>query len=70
MSRRFATELEPGSLLKNLGEAETTPASGGLVEMRVALPPETHADSPLRGMLRKAAGGRLWVRLLGRRDAA
>ena len=66
----LATNNDIIDLLKNLGTAETTPAAGGLVEMRVALPPETHAESPLRGMLRKAAAGRLWVRLLGRRDAA
>jgi RimJ/RimL family protein N-acetyltransferase len=53
-------------LLAHVGEAETRNASYGVVEMRVALPLETDEESPLRRLLRRAAAGNLFVRLLGR----
>jgi len=65
----LATNNDMIDLLENLGDAQTQPASGGLVEMRVALPPDAGAQAPLRRFLRKAAAGELWVRLLRRDDA-
>ena len=47
-------------LLRNLGVTESKPASGGVVEMRVELPVETHEASPLRRALRNAASGGTW----------
>ena len=57
-------------LLENVGHMETHDTSGGLVEMRIALPAQVDEESPLRRALRKAAAGKLWVRLLRRGDAA
>jgi len=53
-------------LLEHVGDAETRNAADGVVEMRVALPLETDDEAPLRRLLRRAAAGNLFVRLLGR----
>ena len=65
----LATNNDMIDLLKNLGATDSRPASNGVVEMRVVLPPDVDEESPLRRALRNAASGGLWVRLLRRRDA-
>jgi RimJ/RimL family protein N-acetyltransferase len=62
----LATNNEMIDLLRNLGVTDSRPASGGVVEMRVALPPDVDEESPLRRALRHAASGGMWVRLLRR----
>jgi RimJ/RimL family protein N-acetyltransferase len=47
-------------LLRNLGATDSKPAAGGVVELRVDLPVETHEESPLRRALRNAASGGTW----------
>ena len=56
----LATNDDMLDLLRNLGVTESAPASGGVVEMRVELPVETHEESPLRRALRNAASGGTW----------
>ncbi len=65
----LAANNEMIDLLRNLGVTDSRPASGGVVEMRVALPAEVDEESPLRRALRNAASGGMWVRLLRRGDA-
>ena len=65
----LAANNEMIDLLRNLGVTDSRPASGGVVEMRVALPAEVDEESPLRKALRNAASGGMWVRLLRRGDA-
>jgi RimJ/RimL family protein N-acetyltransferase len=62
----LATNNDMIDLLQNLGATESGPASGGVVEMRVALAPDVREESALRRALRNAASGGTWVRLLRR----
>ena len=65
--RRFsATALASNDdvidLLRRIGPSHTDPSSGGVVEMEIELPAETHPDSTLRRLLRTAAKGLMSVR--------
>ena len=64
----LATNNDMIDMLGNLGVIDTRPASNGVVEMRVALPPDVHEESPLRRALRNAASGGAWLRLPGPGD--
>jgi RimJ/RimL family protein N-acetyltransferase len=58
----LATNAEVIDLLRRLGPASTERSSGGVVEMEIQLPLETHEESPLRRLLRTAAKGLMSVR--------
>lgn len=61
----LADNHEVLGLLEELGPAHVTPAGNGTVEMRIELPTDGSADSPLRRALRKAAAG--LIRMYGER---
>jgi GNAT superfamily N-acetyltransferase len=58
----LATNDEVIELLSRMGPTTTAPSQGGVVEMEIELPVETHAESSLRRLLRTAAEGLMAVR--------
>jgi RimJ/RimL family protein N-acetyltransferase len=58
----LATNDDVIDLLARMGPTSTAPAQGGVVEMEIELPVEAHPESPLRRLLRTAAGGLMSVR--------
>jgi GNAT superfamily N-acetyltransferase len=57
----LATNADVIELLHRLGPTEVR-RSGGVVEIEIELPLDTHAESPLRRLLRTAAKGLMSVR--------
>jgi RimJ/RimL family protein N-acetyltransferase len=58
----LATNAEVIELLRRMGPTRVAPSSGGVVEMEIELPVNTHEESPMRRLLRTAAKGLMSVR--------